>query len=400
MPKISLHIDFDVTKFGTLCKGDNSENETLKPFTIKMSGDTTIGFVRASSFESLQKSHSKLFSECRGIDVYFKGNKLEEDDRTLIDIVGFWNGSTLTLSPSESVLDFVTAFLHHSDLYDKKEFIHLMLWNALHESVQIKEMSIWRNFVAQIFEFWVWNKDIFVTGSEVLLDHLFRFDSDPLRDYEGYRLLNVVMGTHQSVPVLRRVMIDDSILWITDHQGVDALVSCVLENDLDAFEYLMEFGVPLNAEIDINTGSFADLVRDFGSKEMIGFMDRYPQSAQQKREVIRNHDTILREGIPVALTEEITSFLLGPDPFLPLQDIEEEGDDSDEMEEDTYLALSTIRDIQMCRGARLSLEDLLDVANSESGSMIWIRDGPLSAHSSFNDPYEAPRGSLSSTSSQ
>eukprot|EP01083_Nonionella_stella_P109434 319106_1 len=126
MPAIKINFEFDVQSFNNIVSDlDHSVLKfSLQPFHKHLRGNTTVGSLRSSLFEAIHDANPTISSKCKGVDLHFNDKLLDTDSKMLIDIVHLWNNSTLTITPSKSVLHFVDAFFDYSELYQNKRLLH------------------------------------------------------------------------------------------------------------------------------------------------------------------------------------------------------------------------------------------------------------------------------------
>ena len=353
MPAIRLNFEFDIKAFEETVEDSNLVlnhllNEQipklnikerldfcLEPFTAEIKGNTHIGTLRSSLYEAVHKANPQLFAGCRGVELWFDNKLLDIDSDTIIDIVGLWHGSKVVISPSKSVLQFVDAFLNFSELSRNTHCLHSLIWNALNESVKGRNLQIWDMFCTEILQHWLTNKRLFANQARVFLGYLLQFDPHPLRSFCGCKLMNVMMGTELSVEILKKLLIDQSILWEVDEDGTNPLTHCILENDMKALEYIMEFGIDLDTNID-DTNTIYDFIMIYGSFDMNLMAQDYERKLKEKKEIIQNHEVFLKEEFPMDLVNEIGGFLLGSEIMKPSRDSEKEEEEKKENEDKIF----------------------------------------------------------------
>jgi len=313
---IKINFEFDLDEFAKLIDADNFNKEAmeyaLESFQSKVKGNTTIGNLRCAMFEAIHTANSQMFVNVKGADLWFNDRLLSNDNDIMIDIVGLWNNSTLMVKPTKSVLEFTDAFFNHGTLTKNKHCLRAAIWNALTESVQTKDVKRWDVFCAAILQFWSENKndEEFIKNAQIFTTHLFQFDPQPLRSFCGFKLLNIMMGTSLSLGIIKDVLFDESILYETDGHGTNPLMHCILENDLNTMDFILNFGLDLEINVD-DSNNLLDFAVIYGSIEMSEKMNAFKELQHQKRLIVQQHSVFIQEKIPSVIVDEIAEFLVG-----------------------------------------------------------------------------------------
>lgn len=105
---------------------------------------------------------------------------------------------------------------------------------------------------------------------------------------------------------------DDSLLFTNDDEHTSPLSNCILEDDLDALDFIFEYGIDLNRMID-HTHTVREFINHFGTETVKYLMNDYKNRLLNKRNIVNNHSIFQTDqlNVPLDITNLIADFAFG-----------------------------------------------------------------------------------------